>query len=822
MVSNPVTPSDSGVPPLKEDHLLSLCTKISKEEANLFIDLVGGPDNLSCIGTVASNLKALLPGITVMDSTVGEQLGVLANLSDQLLALPEEQKNQIPDFDGSILSKLRTMYGVIGSHPLYAMLARKAPAGNSRHLAAQAAVTLSVYLIYRYCESKPMEKAKYKSRIDGGCRLLRSVVEEDFGLFPELTDLDTYFTQLAVAEDTGHSLYPLHLLVRAASKEEIPVLRSSTKRVELSHHARTLTIEMEQEGEKPTILVAHEVSAITIEEEQSAVDAGCAPDEIIAAARYFECLQEDTSKIPGMQEKNPPPAAQYVRAKRQRDHVIKAAQHLPKRWQRLQAKDREVLFKQIAELSQKGTQEIAQSLTCAELALFLSVVYWLSTPMDRALNLRIVPHERDLPASCGVDEMYYVQQGRFWCLPVISPKLDRTRAEKIQASGQARPLAKRLLLPDVFNLSFFLGSPNKIGKIFRQPEEIYSKAIKTWLRDIKTEENSRLSLARIETDLFWSITEATGDIAEAVMVFARPHVDAGTFLHYTALSEAKLRETYLRVCQSLLPVYGRAVGAPAKKDADLVKLPAAKGHVGSPMCPEETAVKSLVLRLKGRLSEAKTQVRSAQFVRDVHNHMIVYTTTMLGAATGYRAVRDPLYRIDHFSVPLRRAIISDKSDDKDHGTRIAILPALVCNQLQAYLAHLAALLPHLALLNPKTHSKLKQLLAGKPPEESMPFLFLLNDQLDVVGMREKTLRPYMKKAGYKLPGNTNRHYLRTKGREEDLTAEDLAHVLGHWMAGLEPYGKFATGGIDEAEDRIMPFLEKILDESGWTIAQGLG
>jgi hypothetical protein len=199
----------------------------------------------------------------------------------------------------------------------------------------------------------------------------------------------------------------------------------------------------------------------------------------------------------------------------------------------------------------------------------------------------------------------------------------------------------------------------------------------------------------------------------------------------------------------------------------------------------------------------------------------MYVATMLGAATGYRSVRDPLNDRRHYDAISRRAIIADKTDDAHHGTRIAILPEILCQQLRRYEVHLRAMLPALALLNPMTHQKLKRLLMSTSGNDDMPFLFLLDETLKVKRMQPASVKPYLQLAGWSLPTNSNRHYLRTKLREAGATGEEVAIILGHWQYGQEPYSLFSTTGLDSIEARVEPMLTNLMAESGWEVMGGL-
>src|SRR5690606_20778738 len=83
-----------------------------------------------------------------------------------------------------------------------------------------------------------------------------------------------------------------------------------------------------------------------------------------------------------------------------------------------------------------------------------------------------------------------------------------------------------------------------------------------------------------------------------------------------------------------------------------------RGYVGSRACASKPAVVAAVSDLKARLRAERTYELWPDFT-EYHNVFTFYTVQMLAFATGYRAVRAPLFTLDEINGELRLTALSD-------------------------------------------------------------------------------------------------------------------------------------------------------------------
>lgn len=205
-----------------------------------------------------------------------------------------------------------------------------------------------------------------------------------------------------------------------------------------------------------------------------------------------------------------------------------------------------------------------------------------------------------------------------------------------------------------------------------------------------------------------------------------------------------------------------------------------------------------------------------------HRSMVLYTLQLLCACTGHRAVSDPFWNLDHFDLTNGQVLIDDKSITSHQGYRLAYLPPLACRQLQLYLQHLRNLSRLIRRLNPELADQLWAITEADFLRPMPLFFFLEADSDDIRWTRilpgglASILEPF-----WALPLNSNRHILSTWLHETRCPSELIDAQLGHIEAGCAPFGAVSPLAPNKVGLLLRPFLERFLEEYGWTEAQGL-
>ena len=821
--------------PISVDRFHQLIPVVDRQAIEVVLGLMPVPESLACLGTVATNLRNASKWFQVVDPGFEAYWGALVQVADALqTSFP--QGGNIHAFFGSVDDNPRPLSKIIERFPVYALFARRAPAWVKDSYWAAIAITLVCRRRFQFFVKKGFAAEEdFNGRLQGSARKLRLLQESESLMLPPPTQLGAYLDSLSAANDTDHPLYPFNLLLQSAEKREIPGMRFTHSHQRIPKPMTTWQPQENDEDDPSSRKLSIGRCRYTVEEEErEAIEEGCAPGEAYGVVTYIEEEEIGEETLPGQEGViEASIAAKYVRAKRKREHVVRAAQHLPRRWERLQLADSESFLKELDSLYRKGKKNgVSEQGVDKELALLMRIVYWLSRPIEKVVNLILVSDVSRFPQQCANDELYYALAEKIWCLHGLSPLIKG--GDEVQKSGQARRISGLTYLPDCAGIGdwFVERRPHQGQRVFAKPLDLYIRAAKAWIKH-SLKYSERFTLNRIENTIFWSLTEDTSDIAHAVLALCHPHTDAGTFLHYYAPSQESLWRSYANTCErfSTAGLQIRTFDPPAELTVH---------HVGTPLCPTAATVRNFVSAMQADCRDKFSSVRSPTFICDAHNALVIYVASMLGYVTGYRSVVDPMGSLDEIDLAERRATIADKTNDKDYGTRLSILTDLLCRQLEKYNEHLNALQLHLAILNTHTHRRVMLTLdASRRTDhrsgalewgagnndieiEPAPYLFLLDKELQIVQLRPGTMKPYLNGLGFSMPTNSNRHYLRTRLREEGVMAEHVAVVLGHWKTGQEPYDSFASIGLDDIEDEVIPILERMMVVDGWKIMPGLG
>jgi len=199
----------------------------------------------------------------------------------------------------------------------------------------------------------------------------------------------------------------------------------------------------------------------------------------------------------------------------------------------------------------------------------------------------------------------------------------------------------------------------------------------------------------------------------------------------------------------------------------------------------------------------------------------VYTVAMLGFATGYRAVHDPLLQEAEIDRESGFAVISDKDDDSFYNARIIWLPDICLRQFALYQNHLFALQRWLFDHNlPLFFKSREKASTGRQTDRENPALFFLESNADDLPVQPKLLKKLLAETSYQLPINANRHYLRTNLMNMGCPQEVVSAFLGHWERGEEPWGRYSGLSPIVYRKELAKHLVKLIGNDGWKLETG--
>lgn len=203
-----------------------------------------------------------------------------------------------------------------------------------------------------------------------------------------------------------------------------------------------------------------------------------------------------------------------------------------------------------------------------------------------------------------------------------------------------------------------------------------------------------------------------------------------------------------------------------------------------------------------------------------HNRMAIYTSAMLGFATGYRAILDPFPKGSSLDRESGFLVINDKDYEDLYHSRIVWLPPDCIKQIDNYHAHLGAFLDQIMLYDLDTFHNIKSQIEGA---STGPTLFLLRENLGQIAVgKSRQEAIFRRNLEYELPANANRHYLRSSLLSLKCPPEVINAFLGHWERGCEPWGYYSALTPETYRENLKTLLLPLLERDGWEAVAGLG
>ncbi len=429
----------------------------------------------------------------------------------------------------------------------------------------------------------------------------------------------------------------------------------------------------------------------------------------------------------------------------------------------------------------------------------IMIMLWTGSLLERARKTSLT----EFSAPNASELAYLIDKKEWRIIPYLPTYTTSPTPEQIELS---RKKTKFVYLPDIFNVGYYLIKTAELKEGTGDSGQLFSRRVGTYrarIRDILKDmpEGARVSESGISRYLFHLIaSEKSGDVADAIITTSTYHPLGQTSLHYTTPSADHIRDVYQTAIESVLAnIYQEAY----QKDPLEYELhPSLDGlYLGSRLCPRFESVVQLVDQLKSQVNEKPIDHSSAAYVR-YHNVYTIYSSLMLGYATGFRAVKDPFVYGDEVDDKTGLACISDKDGPDYYNSRIVWMPDDVEQQLNNYSEHRAKVESDVTLRCPRK------------PGEVWPHMFLLGDDLSILAIRPKVAMPYLQEV-FPMPLNVNRRFLRTELKERGCPVEIINCFMGHWSRGEEPWGKYSSLSFDDYVSTLKEYIPDILMELSW-------
>lgn len=538
------------------------------------------------------------------------------------------------------------------------------------------------------------------------------------------------------------------------------------------------------------------------------------------------------------------------------NHVIKANQLLKTQWSQANAWEIAALL-QLCNRIHNGERFYAELNNVAhELPALIMIMLWTGATLKEAVTgFRWVHNDEPRRVRVSYVDAEQIED----CYLLIKPHTVGRKKKPIgETESFLHPRHEFFRVPDLIGLKKYIQraflekkiTENGSYKLFKHQTETYRVMLSYLLRH-HLPSGHRLNEHKISMYLFnRMITETSGDIADAILMTGRYHPLGQTLLHYTSPSVERLQELYKKTIDNIykdleaegyqklpetdepsvvdclvkeqvssetdtLVQLGLFDGVPEPGNQDLEASgsnnPEPYPVIGSDFLPTQAAVQAMIKTLRSKIEGSIKSIilldqETLSAIRDYHNAYSLYTLSMLGYATGYRAVKDPFLELEEIDPDTGLAVISDKDGPELYNARLVWVPEVVRQQLSHYRDHVNRLMPILEQVD------LQQASFGA--KQHMPLIFLLEPPFHWVQARPKTLQPLLQDL-LPLPINVNRRFLRTNLREKGCPAEVVDAFMGHWGRGQEPWGKHSSMSAYDLIEVLKPYIERLLNALGY-------
>lgn len=824
-----------------------LFADILKEEEGIevqitlsLLSVIQAHDNLLLFDAVSQNLCDILPILTKIDPISWPQAKIdkWVQVSHAAHYHQSRISQNILEFTKRRREIQNPIRGIIGPNPLYAAIWYKPPFSTESN---KAFLHLQAHLINSFSAFSELTKKgkKYGAISEYASLCIRKFVTNDnlHQLLKRLpcdarseeqfqTITVDLLTDTSLTDSERDEIVVLERLLSFALGQRGGNTRGSQEKFSPDPIITTENLDPDSELTlKPQKHIR--TSNLTKSKAKKARIAGWAPSEQHQGPRFTQGGDETKTDRGGSIRQ------QANKAHNKNRYIATNNQLFSLRWENLNLHDVTQLLHSLGDIlrDQRSRKTRAKEVHI-ELVALICIMYWTSSPFERAKATRITHSLETLPKNIKEGEIYFCHQDEVWVIGTPEPE-QRRKAEP-SWSNYLRPNQKMVFLPChphavtmmepwLQKQSININSRSK--PLFTTSNDDLYDLLTKFIATINKQHNTRITSHRISAHLAQVISDHTFDFADAALITSRtpPSGQLSTLYYYTPEINF-LAHTYQDACHNVVSAVYQALNKAPPKKPPKIEFP--KAFVGSEICPLEQTVSLLAKDLKAKVAHTRKERFATNALIDFHNAYTSYSTIMLSFATGYRVVKDPFYSVSDIDQETGFVVITDKDNDDYYNTRLAWLPSICLNQVKAYSKHRDALAERLVLLNLSTAKRLNPPCVSAWPsrrpkqQNAAPFLFYLDESAAIVPISEESLQDHVEWS-YEIALNAHRHYLRTQLREKKVSGEIVNAFMGHWDRGQEPFGCYSSLSPMAYRSEITGPLTQLTTTAGWELLKGL-
>lgn len=483
--------------------------------------------------------------------------------------------------------------------------------------------------------------------------------------------------------------------------------------------------------------------------------------------------------------------SRVIQAKNRARAMATSVQRLPFASDRLQLLDIESLLAWLRENDDNKKEALTSWL--------LVTMCLTGSDIEQASSIVVEPA---LPTTGASDVVRLVLDPLGWCLPVRVLKDAYFPPPELQYLFRRVSSSLFLPLPRSFpavqtleSAARRLSGMNLFGDKPRHMEAKITRA----LSQINRETGSRLTIKRVAEFLERLVADTTKDEADGA--FFSPRDDStgcAARLYYYSPPTGYLVETYMKAWEAVAKKSTLDWSWSPSKSTDHLEF------VGSAGCPIDARLPPIIGALEKRTRAMARGRRGVERSIEFHNAFTTYTTIFGMWSSALRAVRDPI-EVELVDPLMGFLGVSEKDTDEYATSRVVPLTPVILEQLNGYARHREVFLETMdkfgIRLTPHTWLFYVE---GKCAEPVTP----------------KRLEERLAK-DYPFPLNSQRHYLRTRLRENGVSGMFVDALLGHGAQGEEPYGRYSAISPRILRHAIEQPLQDLLKKIGWRVIPGM-
>lgn len=774
------------------------------EPARLLAAIVQPRDDWFGLEDIAQRIPELLEAF----ETVGRPLNGAAQLQQWLEKGGHTELAKEARRDG------RGISGLISEFPINAMLSRLASRTNSTKRLEIVALVLALAEEWR-SDISETEIAVYEDRVQGACRALRLMSEESVSWIPRYKfDIEQFSRIFQRSVEALSSQKRGESQVRYLKELERffrYFLGDFTLVERASRGTRSPTVDLtkgswvKKESDEDSELHDNSdpkvfVSGVSDDTFDSHKLAGNAPEELIDSI----LLVDSRRKISVQAGESTRSAVRKART--ERAGLRRMNRVLPGRWGSLNE------FDIVAFLQWANANQIEYALEISLLILVLLT----GRPPRAVFDCRVVAKREQLPEMIDAQSLYLIGGDRAWACGILKPESRRKKRNSWEA--QLSPVSDVFVAPiplrawriiSEFVTSAEMRSKKRSVRLFGADgfrivpgfERLLERS-RECLKSIRQTRGARITLKRLESQLFASLVEKFSDTVDASLITgSQPPFGQSAALYYQASSHSLMSERYRQVVDDWCAVLAPPVLPMQESDLDLDDT-----FLGTPFVVRQESMTAATTALRRHLVHLRQQ-KSPDAIRAFHNLYTAYTQWMLLWATGFRAVHDPVGRPYEINRSRGLVFIADKTGDGYAHHRAVPAPRQLIDQLDAYDGHIEVIRSRTYLTD-----------AGSNPDAAF---YYLDENLQVQPATPGHLENELKRF-FSLPLNVSRHTLRSFLRRQSVPGGLVNAFLGHWGIGTEPWSRYSSLDPLFFTTSLTPLLTQLLDELGFEAVGGIG